>query len=253
MSVTARTTGRAGSGSNEEVYSWEVIASRLASPITFPVPVEVHLLRHGQTPTNARGVVTGSTDVPLTAEGMWQARRAGRQLAGSYDLVFHSRLRRTVHTLRLARQVSKVRYGRVLGDSRLRERSLGVLQQSRAPSVVIPAYAAGDLTFAPEGGESYAEVARRVLSFLLDLAGWVLAVHPERVLVCSHAGPMRVLLGVFDSAADPSVVLAPLYLNATIIRREWRELRLPPFLDGVTPQFYNCHDSPTVVLPASTS
>jgi broad specificity phosphatase PhoE len=220
----------------EPVYEWSELVTRLTPPIALRDPVELHLLRHGRTTANARGLVSGKTNVFLDPEGVRQAVRAGRELAADYDLVYHSYLRRTLLTLRYAKKASRAKFGRVIADRRLNERSLGDLE--RKPAVRIDAYAKGDLGYAPPGGESYAAVARRVLSFLADAARLAGETHARLVLVCGHAGPMRIILGVLDEATDPAAVLAPLPANATLVRRTWRRLTVPPFLDAVAGKPY---------------
>lgn len=76
--------------------------------------VELHLVRHGETETNARGVITGAKDVALTEKGMAQAREIGRHLDPCYDLGFHSTLSRSRDTLRLPAMFLSVKCSRTL-------------------------------------------------------------------------------------------------------------------------------------------
>ncbi|MDR2722499.1 MAG: histidine phosphatase family protein [Cellulomonadaceae bacterium] len=61
------------------------------------------LLRHGETEWSRTGQHTGHSDIPLTADGEDQARRAGAMLDG-YDFaaVYTSPLQRARHTAQLA-------------------------------------------------------------------------------------------------------------------------------------------------------
>src|SRR4051794_16608326 len=63
-----------------------------------PAPrVELWLVRHGETTTNAAGLFTGTTDAPLTVRGRLQAQEAGRAIAGeAFDIGFASTLSRSV-------------------------------------------------------------------------------------------------------------------------------------------------------------
>jgi broad specificity phosphatase PhoE len=64
---------------------------------------DVVLVRHGQTEWSLSGQHTGSTDVPLTAEGCRQAEAVRPRLAGRrFALVLSSPLSRALQTCRLA-------------------------------------------------------------------------------------------------------------------------------------------------------
>lgn len=210
------------------VLSWPDLRAVLAHPLSLASPVQLHLMRHGETETNAQNLVTGSRDVPLTACGEEQARRVGRKLDPHYELGLHSGLARSRETLLLALQAGHVRVDRIWGDRRLNERSLGVLELQ--PWRPVDEYAQGDLRYAPEGGESYAAVARRCLSFLLGLADTATAIRPEKILVCGHMGPMRILLGILEEQSDPVQVLAQSFKNTEVLRVPWKRLVLPGFL-----------------------
>lgn len=60
------------------------------------------LVRHGQTTANVSGVMYGSTDLPLTPEGIEQGRRiAGYLEPVSFNQTIASQLQRAQHTARL--------------------------------------------------------------------------------------------------------------------------------------------------------
>ena len=66
-------------------------------------PVEVWLVRHGETEWSAAGRHTGRTDLPLTLEGRQRAAEIGGLLRGRpFALVLTSPLQRAVETCRLA-------------------------------------------------------------------------------------------------------------------------------------------------------
>lgn len=213
-----------------EVRSVQRLRTVLASPRRAPV-VELDIFRHGQTVANADRVVSGLSDVPLTERGREEAQRIGHILDGVYAAAFHSSLSRSRQTLAIAMAASTAQVRSVIEDERVAERSMGVLEGQ--PIQPLRAYDEGDLHWAPTGGEPYIGVAARVISFLLDLQDAARTSGGRlRVIVCTHAGPMRVLLGVLTSATDPRAVLTGRHANATMSHAICRELTWPPFLSG---------------------
>jgi len=74
-----------------------------ASTIVEKMPLQIWLIRHGQTAWTLSGAHTGRTDLPLTEAGRENAQAAGRWLAGrKFTLVLSSPLSRARETCRLA-------------------------------------------------------------------------------------------------------------------------------------------------------
>jgi broad specificity phosphatase PhoE len=211
------------------VPSWEELEARLSSAVDMP-PVEFWLVRHGETTTNVRGLVTGTSDAPLTPNGRQQAQDAGLLLSDHvFQLAWSSALRRSRETLEEILQASANRPETVFEDERIDERSLGELELS--PARRIEQFARGDLTYAPSGGEPYESVAQRCLAFLLDIA--VLSREVDRslkLLVCSHVGPVRVVAGILKEMNDPAEVLRLPAANSTPMQFEIARLEFPAFV-----------------------
>jgi broad specificity phosphatase PhoE len=161
---------------------------------------ELYFVRHGETNWNAEGRYQGSRDIPLNDRGRSQAalngellrmllERAGRQAT---DFTWYvSPLGRTRETM------DKVRAGvgdplpDVTIDTRLIEISFGIYEGhlhtdlAAAEMAIAGERDASFWYFRPPEGESYDDVAKRVVDFGASLTG-------PSVLV-SHGGILRVL------------------------------------------------------------
>jgi 2,3-bisphosphoglycerate-dependent phosphoglycerate mutase len=208
-------------------------------PIPLPHPVELHMMRHGESAANEGKLITGFMNVPLTKYGRKQARLAGKKLAQSYDVAFSSTLFRSKETLQLA---LKARGGEALyvrESPYLAERRLGELElQSARP---IPEYGAGDFSYAPPGGESYLSVTGRTLHFLADLTRWIETEARQgrkirRILLCTHMGPMRIIAGILNEESDPVRVLSRSYSPTQLSVFHWWQIAYPKFLRDHVPE-----------------
>jgi probable phosphoglycerate mutase len=147
-----------------------------------PHDLELWLVRHGETTANAAKIVSGWSDVPLTARGEAQAAVVNAWLAGRpFDGVWSSDLSRAVSTARIA-------WGAATPDRRLREMHFGEIEGHRFEEVD-PAVKASLLEFedfcAP-GGETMAGFRARLIDF-------VEALPRGRHLLFTHGGVIRVL------------------------------------------------------------
>ncbi len=145
-------------------------------------PLELWLVRHGETPASRDGVLAGWADVPLTPRGVEQAEAVRPALAGErFDSVWSSDLQRAAETARLA-------WGDARRDARLREIHFGELE-GRPWAALDPEVRRSFAEFngfRPAGGETLAQVRERVLTFLGELS-------PGRHLLFTHGGVIRLL------------------------------------------------------------
>jgi 2,3-bisphosphoglycerate-dependent phosphoglycerate mutase len=87
------------------------------------------LVRHGQSLWNMENRFTGWVDVPLTAQGEEEARRAGERLRGThFDVAYTSALTRAQETLRLIVETAGFEGLPIIRDQALNERHYGDLQ-----------------------------------------------------------------------------------------------------------------------------
>lgn len=88
------------------------------------------LVRHGQSQWNLENRFTGWVDVPLTAEGVKEAKKAGKMLAKEgvdFDIAFTSYQQRAIKTLWLSLEAGEQMHIPVTKDWRLNERHYGGL------------------------------------------------------------------------------------------------------------------------------
>jgi len=196
------------------------------------------LLRHGQSTWNQENRFTGWTDVPLSAQGVEEARAAGRLLHGEgyvFDLAFTSVLKRAIKTLWLALEEMDRMWIPVQNTWLLNERHYGALQglnkketverhgeeqvhiwrrsyaippeplkieDERAPHRD-PRYASIDPAMLPLT-ESLKDTVARVLPF------WESTIAPkvrsgQRVLIASHGNSLRALVKKLDGISDEKI------------------------------------------------
>ena len=89
------------------------------------------LLRHGQSAWNKTNQFTGWVDVPLTEQGVEEAKRGGQLLKEKNvlpDIVFTSLLRRAINTANIALDEADRLWIPVKRNWRLNERHYGALQ-----------------------------------------------------------------------------------------------------------------------------
>jgi phosphoserine phosphatase len=172
-----------------------LIAGDDAPPPPMPGATDIVLVRHGETDWNRDGRCQGAAEIPLNAVGAAQVAAVRDQLAGvTFDAAYASGLTRAhetaqillAHTGLLARRIGDMReidYGRVTGLRPEEWHSVEPTLDARWRS------APWDVAF--PGGESLAEVARRVIPVW---EGLVAAHRGDRILLAGHGHVHRLLL-----------------------------------------------------------
>jgi probable phosphoglycerate mutase len=157
-------------------------------------PTTTWLLRHGQTELSPERRFSGRVDIPLTGEGVRQAKlAAARLVTAGVDVIVTSPLRRARHT---AEAVAEASGAPLVVDEDLAEADFGEWQGltfaeagQRWPAELAEWMASPDAT--PPGGESFAMVALRVLRALDRVTGD----HKHaKVAVVSHVTPIKTLI-----------------------------------------------------------
>jgi probable phosphoglycerate mutase len=168
-------------------------------------PTVTTLLRHGQTPMSVQRRYAGISDVPLTDTGVRQAAAAARRLASAgIGVIVASPLLRAVRT---AEEVAAATGTQVLTDEGFRETDFGAWEgltftevRQRWPAEVAAWLA--DPEVAPPGGESFAEVSKRVTDALHRVLN---GREGERILIVSHVTPIKTLVAATLLAPPPAL------------------------------------------------
>jgi broad specificity phosphatase PhoE len=153
------------------------------------------LSRHGATDrSNPEQHLGQRIDIPLSAAGRSAAQALGRRLEGvRFDRIVASPLRRAQETARLALPAADVET-----DARLAEMDYGEWEGLTYEEIAERdderrrAWEEDPEASACPGGESGADVARRVRAFLADTAG----ADQVQVLAVAHSTTNRILLAV---------------------------------------------------------
>lgn len=171
------------------------------------------LVRHGQSLWNLEDRFTGWVDVPLTAQGISEAKSAGEKLKGTkIDVAYTSGLKRAQETLSLMTQTMGIEPP-VIRDPALNERHYGDLQGLNKTRTA-EKYGADQVKIwrrsydvPPPGadGESLEMTAARTLPFfdrciLGDIA------QGKNVLVVAHGNSNRSIVMSLDKLTQEQVL-----------------------------------------------
>lgn len=154
---------------------------------------EIWLIRHGETEWSKTGQHTGRTDIPLTENGIRQARLLEPFLARQpFDHVFTSPLQRARRTCELAGLGEQAQ-----PEPRLMEWDYGIYEGRKTPDIraETPNWSVWDSPI-PQG-ESVTQIEARARSLIDDLS----RLH-GRIALFAHAHILRVVAGcwIADSA-----------------------------------------------------
>ena len=194
------------------------------------------LLRHGESGWNRENRFTGWIDVDLSAQGVEEARAAGRLLRNegyAFDIAFTSVLGRAIRTLHLALEELDLLWIPEEKSWRLNERHYGALQGlnksetaakfgeaqvlawRRSYDTPPPALEPADPRNAARDPR-YAGVAVPLTECLKDTVArvipyWESAIGPavragRRVLVAAHGNSLRALVKHLDGVSDADIV-----------------------------------------------
>ncbi len=158
--------------------------------------IRLYLVRHGETDGNVQQWYQGSTDVPLNARGIAQAKCLSQFLKPvHFDGIYSSTLQRAKMTAEI---IAKPHGLDVQAYDELREINFGVWEGHTYQEITekwpgeIEAFYDSDGKLPAHGGESFLEVEQRITAKTKD----ILSHHKDgdTVLIASHGASIRCLL-----------------------------------------------------------
>ncbi len=155
--------------------------------------MKLFLVRHGETEDNVQKILQGHKGGKLTKEGLEQAKKLALRLKNEkIDAIFSSDLKRCKDT---TEEIAKFHNGPVYYRHDLRERLSGIFEGRPSEEMRKAREMEGKKRheFKPENGENYIEVSERASKFLRFLLE---KYKNKTVLICSHGGFNKVLLGI---------------------------------------------------------
>ena len=185
------------------------------------------LVRHGESEWNLKNLFTGWKDIDLTANGIAEARAAGRKLKAQgirFDVAFTSALIRAQRSLDLILEEMGQRNIRTFKDQALNERDYGNLSGLNKDDAR-KKWGAEQVQLwrrsydvAPPGGESLKDTAARVLPYYIqEILPRVM--RGERVLVSAHGNSLRALVMVLDRLSPAEIVKREIGTGVPLIYR----------------------------------
>jgi len=177
---------------------------------------ELVLVRHGETGHNKERVIQGQLDIPLSINGVNQAKLLGKNLNGAtWKEVWSSDLKRAWQTANYAiNQDVDLEDDLLLSqplpiihiDPRMRERYFGTAQGKSWTDIKLLADAAGVelINFVPPEAETVEDIRSRCISFFDELCArqFLSKETNSSVLLVSHGGWLRELMMHLSSSAQ---------------------------------------------------
>jgi broad specificity phosphatase PhoE len=152
--------------------------------------MKLYFVRHGQSESNVKKLVTGQAESPLTEQGIEEARVTTKELPADFDLIFCSDTGRCKKTAEIINE--KLRLP-ITFDVRLRERHFGSLEGTNIFTTDRSMHHkdhAQQYDYRSYGGESVEDVKNRLFNFISEIQQ---KFRDKKVLVVTHAGIIRLL------------------------------------------------------------
>lgn len=201
--------------------------------------IKLVLLRHGQSTWNKENRFTGWTDVPLTEQGIYEARRSARKLKENgfeFDIVITSVLKRAIDTTDIVLKEMKLKNVKIINAWEMNERHYGALQGlnksemaskygdeqvhiwRRSYDIKPPALKKSDKRW-PGNDPLYKNVPKEKLPLTECLKDTVIRVLPywkkeivpllkkgKKVLISTHGNSLRAIVKFLDNISEKDII-----------------------------------------------
>lgn len=170
----------------------------------------LYFVRHGETNWNKQGLIQGTHDVELNANGVGQANALAAALSTKqaelqyFDFVVSPQVR-AQQTMQIIADAQPRNWANVQTEPRVRELGFGVWEGKPfwelKASPIYPADPEAHYEWRPEGGESYADGVARVDAFLSEVT--------KPTLIVAHGAIGRCLIGFVTNMVPRDICQLP--------------------------------------------
>lgn len=154
--------------------------------------MKIYVIRHGLTELNKKKVVNGQIDEPLAPEGIEQAKTAISLIPKSIKQIYTSPLQRAHKTAQIinSKLISPISVQTELTEIHMGSLAGKAWGDMESGLELKKKHRAIEFDYRPQGGESAAEVKKRIIAFLKKINGQH---HDYEILVVTHGGIIRIL------------------------------------------------------------
>ncbi len=173
--------------------------------------MKLFVIRHGETPSNISGIVSGRSMESLTAKGIKQAQDLNIKIADTkFDAVYVSPMKRTIETAEII--VPEYHY---IIDDRLAERDLGNIKDRTIDELwQMPLWNSLTEKRTKEGAETFGAGIERVEEFLADLKSTYK--KDATILLITHSFISRCLWKITNNISNENDFRKFLHKNSEI-------------------------------------
>lgn len=178
--------------------------------------MRIYITRHGTTEWNLQRRLQGWQDSALTREGIHRAIKLGDRLGNiNFDIIYTSPQNRALETAKLIKGNKKTP---IVTHDGLKELGFGVWESMELSDIEKQypkeyfTYRNNPIDYIPIGGETYADLFKRVNDFLEEIK----KLDAENVLVVSHGVTIKALIKIIKNLNLDEFSKLPVYTGTAL-------------------------------------